>query len=90
MDQNSVSDIKASLCEVWNNPKLSAHVSKNHELHVASIHGSADKSRKQKRKRNFIDPEQEPPDVIGLQKKLDAIQLSSWKYVHISSHHPDS
>lgn len=76
-----VSDIKDSLLQVWNNPELSAHVLKNHELNITSIHSFVDKSRTKKRKRKFFDPEQEPPEVIALQKRLDAIQLSSWKYV---------
>ena len=75
-------DLKSSLEDVLNNPRLAAHVLKNHELTVNAIHESADTSGKRKRRRmNLPEPALEHPEVTALQRKLDAVKLKSWPYL---------
>ncbi|KAF9793024.1 snRNA-activating protein of 50kDa MW C terminal-domain-containing protein [Thelephora terrestris] len=77
-----VDDLKISLEDVLNNPRLAAHVFKNHELTVNAIHESADTSGKRKRRRmNLPEPALEHPEVTALQRKLDAVKLKSWPYL---------
>ena len=65
-----------------NNPRLAAHVLKNHELTVNAIHESADTSGKRKRRRmNLPEPALEHPEVTALQRKLDAVNLKSWPFL---------
>ena len=81
-DQHSVVDLKALLEDVLNNPRLAAHVLKNHELTVNAIHESADTSGKRKRRRmNLPEPALEHPEVTALQRKLDAVKLNAWPYL---------
>ena len=81
-DRNSVDDLKRSLEDVLNDPRLAAHVLKNHELTVNAIHESADASGKRKRRRmNLPEPALEHPAVTALQRKLDAVKLKSWPYL---------
>ena len=75
-------DLKTSLEDVLNNPRLAAHVLKNHELTVNAIHESADTSGKRKRRRmNLPEPALEHPEVTALQRKLDAVKLKSWPFL---------
>lgn len=75
-------DLKSSLEDVLNNPRLAAHILKNHELTVNVIHQSADTSGKRKRRRmNLPEPALEHPEVTALQRKLDAVKLKSWPYL---------
>jgi len=77
-----VEDLKYSLEDVLNNPRLVAHVLKNHEFTVNAIHESADTSGKRKRRRmNLPEPAFEHPEVTALQRKLDAVKLKSWPYL---------
>lgn len=77
----SISDLKSSLDQVWDNPVLSAHVLRQHESTVASVREQADapapKGRKRKR---HIAPEgsESAPEVLQLQEKLDAVNLRCW------------
>ncbi|KAG1808202.1 snRNA-activating protein of 50kDa MW C terminal-domain-containing protein [Suillus subaureus] len=77
----SISDLKSSLDQVWDNPVLSAHVLRQHESTIASVRGQADapapKGRKRKRD---IAPEgsESTPEVLQLQEKLDAVNLRCW------------
>ncbi|KAG2345564.1 hypothetical protein BDR05DRAFT_988652 [Suillus weaverae] len=77
----SISDLKSSLEQVWDNPVLSAYVMRQHEFTVASVRGQADapapKGRKRKR---HIAPEGSEcaPEVLQLQEKLDAVNLRCW------------
>jgi hypothetical protein len=88
--QRSISDLKSSLDQVWDNPVLSAHVLRQHESTVASVHGQADapapKGRKRKR---HIAPEgsESTPEVIQLQEKLDAVNLRCWGYASPLAYH---
>ena len=81
-DRDSVEDLKTSLEDVLNNPRLAAHVLKNHEFTVNAIHESADTSGKRKRRRmNLPEPAFEHPEVTALQRKLDAVKLKSWPFL---------
>ena len=80
--RHSVDDLKSPLEDVLNNPRLAAHVLKNHELTVNAIHESADTSGKRKRRRmNLPEPAFEHPEVTALQRKLDAVKLKSWPFL---------
>lgn len=80
--RHSVDDLKSSLEDVLNNPRLAAHVFKSHELTVNAIHESADASGKRKRRRmNLPEPAFEHPEVTALQHKLEAVKLKSWPYL---------
>jgi len=80
-DRYSVDELKRPLEDVLNNPRLAAHVLKNHELTVNMIHESADTSGKRKRRRmNLPEPALEHQEVTALQRKLDAVRLKSWPY----------
>jgi hypothetical protein len=80
--RRSVDDLKSSLENVLNNPRLAAHVLKNHELTVNAIHESADTSGKRKRRRmNLPEPAFEHPEITALQRKLDAVKLKSWPFL---------
>ncbi|KAG1802777.1 snRNA-activating protein of 50kDa MW C terminal-domain-containing protein [Suillus plorans] len=78
----SISDLKSSLEQVWDNPVLSAHVLRQHESTVASVRGQADapvpKGRKRKR---HVAPEgsESSPEALQLQEKLDAVNLRCWR-----------
>ncbi|KAG2119589.1 snRNA-activating protein of 50kDa MW C terminal-domain-containing protein [Suillus discolor] len=78
----SISDLKSSLEQVWDNPVLSAHVLRQHESTVASVRGQADvpvpKGRKRKR---HVAPEgsESSPESLQLQEKLDAVNLRCWR-----------
>ena len=81
-DKYSVDDLKSSLEDVLNDPRLAAHVLKNHELTVNAIHESADTSGKRKRRRmNLPEPALEHPEVTALQRKLDSVKLKSWPFL---------
>ncbi|KAG2150536.1 snRNA-activating protein of 50kDa MW C terminal-domain-containing protein [Suillus clintonianus] len=77
----SISELKSSLEQVWDNPVLSAHVLRQHESTVAAVRGQADapapKGRKRKR---YVAPEgsESAPEVLQLQEKLDAVNLKCW------------
>ena len=77
-----MNDLKTSLEDVLDDPRLAAHVLKNHEFTVNVIHESADTSGKRKRRRiNLPEPALEHPEVTALQRKLDAVKLKSWPYL---------
>lgn len=75
-------DLKTPLEDILSNPRLAAHVLKNHELTVNAIHESADASGKRKRRRmNLPEPALEHPEVTALQRKFDAVKLKCWPYL---------
>ncbi|KIJ67958.1 hypothetical protein HYDPIDRAFT_37536 [Hydnomerulius pinastri MD-312] len=78
----SVSELKTTIEETWNNPMLSAHLYRMHDSAVNAVHGQADKpvpQRGRKRKLQPItDASENVPEVRALQEKLDAIHLSCW------------
>jgi hypothetical protein len=67
------------LSDAWNNPLISAHLSKSHEQSILSLCSS--KPLKSKRRTYVPDPDNLAPEVAALQKDLDEVKLSSWKYV---------
>lgn len=73
----SVNDIQISLFDVWNNPRLSAHLLKEHELAINSIH--VRKRSSKKRKPYMTDAAELPQEVVDLQKELNMVILDSWK-----------
>ncbi|GLB37608.1 putative snRNA-activating protein of 50kDa MW C terminal [Lyophyllum shimeji] len=77
-DECSVADLRDSLFDTWNNPTLSAYLSKDNEHNVTSLY-STTKSAKPKRRVNLPDPDTLPSEVIALQKQLDSVNLTSWK-----------
>jgi hypothetical protein len=77
--QNSVSETKSSLLDVWTNPRLHFHLTKKHDDCVRSIHESADASNRVRRKRvKLTDQAHENVDIREFQSRLDSIQLRSW------------
>lgn len=78
----SVNDIQMSLFDVWNNPRLSAHLLKEQDLAIDSIR--VRKHASKKRKSYLADPAELPPEVVDLQKELDMVMLDSWKLVRIT------
>ncbi|KAG6903094.1 hypothetical protein C0995_006281 [Termitomyces sp. Mi166 len=73
-----VSDIRDNLFKTWNNPRLSAHLSINHDQLLMTLN-STTKAARNKRKAQPQDSLDLPPDVVALQNHLDAVKLSSWK-----------
>ncbi|KAF9469917.1 snRNA-activating protein of 50kDa MW C terminal-domain-containing protein [Collybia nuda] len=74
----NVSDLRDTLFQTWNNPRLSAHLLKDHEHKINTLCATA-KLLKTKRKPHLPDPNNLPSEVTVLQRHLDNIQLSSWK-----------
>ncbi|KAG5654413.1 hypothetical protein H0H81_003237 [Sphagnurus paluster] len=72
-DKCSVADLRDALFDTWNNPTLSAYLSKDHDHTVTSLY-SAIKSSKNKRKANLPEPDSLPPEVAALQKSLESAQ----------------
>ncbi|KAF8628867.1 hypothetical protein AX15_003657 [Amanita polypyramis BW_CC] len=73
--ESSVADIQKSLLDIWNNPRLSAHLLKEHELTIESICTNP----KKRRKAYLTDPAELPSEVVDLQKELNAVHLDSSK-----------
>ncbi|KAL6310357.1 snRNA-activating protein of 50kDa MW C terminal-domain-containing protein [Sparassis latifolia] len=75
----SVTDLQNTLLDVYNNPRLMAHVTKSHDVDVHAIYETADMSNRRKRKRTAVtEPAEEHPEVTALRMKMDVIQLKSW------------
>lgn len=71
---NSVSDIRDSLYNVWNNPTLSATLIKDHE-HTTAFHVvNPKKSRK-----SYPTTDSPLPEVSDLQKSLKSVSLTAWR-----------
>ena len=73
---NSVSDIRDSLYNLWNNPTLSATLIKDHEHSIAALHAviNPKKSRKSYPTTDFP-----PPEVSDLQKTIKSVSLTAWR-----------
>ncbi|KAG6866714.1 hypothetical protein C0991_011373 [Blastosporella zonata] len=76
-EECSVSDIHDALFNAWNNPRLSAHLSSNHDHLLMSMYSTT--KSKSKRKAQPPDLSSLPVDVAALQRNLDAVKLGSWK-----------
>ncbi|KAG2146029.1 snRNA-activating protein of 50kDa MW C terminal-domain-containing protein [Suillus bovinus] len=78
----SISDLRSSLEQVWDNPILSAHVLRQHESTVAFVRSQADTPAPKGRKRKRHDaPEgsEYAQEVLQLQEKLDGVNLRCWQ-----------
>lgn len=86
---DSISELKAAVEEVWDNPMLSAHLYRTHAAAVNAVHnqggGSTSKGRKWK---HLPDPDTAgaQPEVRALQGKLEAISLRCWGYDSCDMH----
>ncbi len=78
----SVNDVQKSLYNVWNNPRLSAHLLKEHALAIDSMH--VRKNPLKKRRSYLTDPAELPQEVVEMQRELDMVKLDSWKSVFFS------
>ncbi|PFH53813.1 hypothetical protein AMATHDRAFT_45270 [Amanita thiersii Skay4041] len=75
--ESSVADLRQSLFDVWNNPRISAYLFKAHEQSLVSLDSVA-KRPKKKHKAELA------PELVTLQKDLESIKLDSWTW------HPSS
>ncbi|OAX41083.1 hypothetical protein K503DRAFT_686222, partial [Rhizopogon vinicolor AM-OR11-026] len=75
---NSISELKSSIEEVWDNPLLSAHVLRQHESAIASVYDQADVPGARKRKRKRLEGSESAPGVPQLQERLDSVNLTCW------------
>ncbi|OBZ67997.1 snRNA-activating protein complex subunit 3 [Grifola frondosa] len=84
---DSVDDLKSSLHNVIDNPRLMAHVSKTHEATIHSIFESADPSNRRKRRRMTVaEPAEEHAEVTALRLKHEQIELKCWPLtIHAAS-----
>ena len=71
---NSVSDIRDSLYNLWNDPTLSAALIKDHEYTIAALHGNPKKSRKA-----YPTTDSPLPEVSALQKSIKSVSLTAWR-----------
>lgn len=80
-DECDVSDIRDNLSKTWNSPRLSAHLSNNHNKLLVAL-SSTTKAARTKRKAQLQDSLDLPPDIATLQDHLGAVKLSCWKCVN--------
>ena len=72
---NSVSDIRDSLYNLWNNPTLSATLIRDHDHTIASLRAIVNPNKSRKTYHNtFLLPE-----ISSLQKNTEAISLTAWR-----------
>lgn len=73
---NSVSDIRDSLCNLWNDPTLSATLIKDHERTIAALH-AVDNPRKSRK--SYPTTDSPLPEVSDLQKSIKSVSLTAWR-----------
>ncbi|KAI0358449.1 hypothetical protein OH77DRAFT_1474071 [Trametes cingulata] len=74
-----VDDLRISLEDIVQNPRLMGHVTRTHEATVHAIYETAEPSGRKKRKRTTLaDPADEHQDVTALRLKLEATKLKCW------------
>ncbi|KAF8650393.1 hypothetical protein AX16_005201 [Volvariella volvacea WC 439] len=73
-----VADMQATLTETWDNPLLSAWITKDHDNTLSTLQ-SMSQTNKSRRKIRLPDPHTLAPEVATLQSNLDNTKLSSWK-----------
>jgi hypothetical protein len=72
---NSVSDIRDSLYNLWNDPTLSATLLKDHEHTIAALHPV-----NPKKSRKALPTTDSPlPEVSDLQKSIKSVSLTAWR-----------
>ncbi|KAF6761270.1 snRNA-activating protein of 50kDa MW C terminal-domain-containing protein [Ephemerocybe angulata] len=74
----SVSDIKEELERILDDPLFSGQLAKDHEQMVGALYANFARSRKPGKKPMLPDPENVKPEVLALQRELDAVPLKSW------------
>ena len=72
---NSVSDIRDSLYNLWNNPTLSATLLKDHEHTITSLHAHNPK----KSRKAFPTTDSPLPEVSDFQKSIKSVPLTAWR-----------
>ena len=72
---NSVSDIRDSLYNLWDNPTLSATLIKDHEHTIASLYTVNPK----KSRASYPTPGSLLPEVSDLQKSIKSVSLTAWR-----------
>ncbi|KAJ7178353.1 snRNA-activating protein of 50kDa MW C terminal-domain-containing protein [Mycena crocata] len=77
--QCSVTDIRDSLTSVGNDAHLMAHLIKNHELAIASLHMAAERTARSRKRPPARDTSNDTPEILKLQSELENISLESWK-----------
>ncbi|KAJ6500059.1 snRNA-activating protein of 50kDa MW C terminal-domain-containing protein [Mycena vitilis] len=78
-DQCSVADIRDSLTAVGDDARLMAHLIKNHELVISSLHAAAEKTARSRKRPSARDASNDTPEILAFQSELDNIPLESWK-----------
>ncbi|KAF7376285.1 Expansin-like EG45 domain-containing protein [Mycena sanguinolenta] len=78
-EQCSVADIRDSLTAIGDDPRLMAHLIKNHELAISNLHMAAERTARSRKRPPVRDTSNDTPEIIALQQELDAIPLESWK-----------
>ncbi|KAI0823642.1 snRNA-activating protein of 50kDa MW C terminal-domain-containing protein [Trametes gibbosa] len=82
-----VDDLRVSLEEIVESPRLMGFITSTHEATVHSIYETAEPSSRKKRKRaTLADPDEEHPEVAALRVQLEATQLKCWPLtIHAAS-----
>lgn len=79
----SVDDIRDEFTNLWNDPSMSCHLTKEHERTISTLYASASPSSKRGRKLN-TPPESLiqtlPAEVQSLQHSIDSVELTCFKY----------
>ncbi|KAF8813791.1 hypothetical protein BYT27DRAFT_7083987 [Phlegmacium glaucopus] len=75
-DECSVSDIRDSLYNLWNNPTLSATLIKDQEHTISALHASVNPKKPRK---TYPITDSLLPEVLNLQKNIDSVSLTAWR-----------
>ncbi|KAH7913909.1 snRNA-activating protein of 50kDa MW C terminal-domain-containing protein [Hygrophoropsis aurantiaca] len=78
---DSISALKGTIENAWNNPILCAHLTRNHDASVAALYGQTDLSATKGKKRKRAahgDSANHSQELSAMQDELDAISLNSW------------
>ncbi|KAF8210461.1 snRNA-activating protein of 50kDa MW C terminal-domain-containing protein [Mycena galopus ATCC 62051] len=78
-EQCSVADIRNSLTTIGDDPRLMAHLIKNHELAIANLHMAAERTARTRKRPPVRDTSNDTPEIVKFQQELDNIPLESWK-----------
>ncbi|KAJ7497460.1 snRNA-activating protein of 50kDa MW C terminal-domain-containing protein [Mycena latifolia] len=78
-EQCSVADIRDSLASLGNDAQLMAHLIKNHELAVSSLHMAAEKTARSRKRPPARDTSNDTPEILALQSEIEKVPLESWK-----------
>lgn len=73
---DSVSDIRDSLHDLWNNPTLSATLIKDHEHTIAALRAVINPRKSRK---SYPTADSPLPEVSDLQKSIKSVSLTAWR-----------